>query len=257
LSRPLAGLRSGLQVVGDLESRELGTSRDILVHLPSSYARGARRYPVIYMQDGQNLFDPATSYAGDWKLGRVLATAERRGLEVIAVGIPNAGEQRIDEYSPFVYPARGGGQGETYLRFLIATVKPAIDARFRTLPERSHTGIAGSSMGGLISLYAAFREPPVFGFAAVQSPSLWFAGEAIFPRVEAATVRPDRLYLDIGTEEGLVHVARLRRMREVLVTKGFRPGGDLRYLESRGGRHDEASWSRRFARALPFLLPPS
>jgi predicted alpha/beta superfamily hydrolase len=171
------------------------------------------------------------------------------------VAVPNMGPQRLLEYSPFVDPVQGGGAGDRYLDFLTQTLKPAIDRRFRSRPEQRYTGIAGSSMGGLISLYGFFRAAPVFGFAAVLSPSLWFGGDAIFAVVESAAYVPGRLYLDIGTTEGAEHVARARRMRDLLRVKGYRLGRDLRWLESRCGRHNEASWGRRFARALPFLLP--
>jgi predicted alpha/beta superfamily hydrolase len=243
-----------LRILPDFYSPQLNNRRDILVYLPPSYGTRSRDFPVLYLQDGQNLFDPATSYAGDWRLGRVLDSAARRGLEVIAVGVPNMGPERLDEYSPFVDPVAGGGRGDQYLDFVIETLKPAIDRRFRTRRAREHTGIAGSSMGGLIALCGFFREPPAFGFGAALSPSLWFAGDAIFPRVESAPFIPGRLYLDIGTQEGRRHVARARRLRDLLAIKGYRQGSSLRWLESRCGRHDELSWSRRFARALPFLL---
>jgi predicted alpha/beta superfamily hydrolase len=244
-----------LESLPSFYSPQLDNRRDILVYLPPSYERSDRTYPVLYMQDGQNLFDSATSHAGDWKLAKVLAAAAKRGLELIVVGIPNMGTQRLLEYSPFVDPANGGGAGDRYLEFLLETIKPEIDRRYRSRPGQTDTGIAGSSMGGLISLYGFFRTPPAFGFAAVLSPSLWFAGGAIFSFVESAPSVPGRLYLDIGTREGPEHVARARRMRDLLRAKAYRPGGDLVWLESRCGRHDEASWGRRFSRALPFLIP--
>ncbi len=246
--------RIGLDTLRDVYSPQLDNRRDILVRLPPSYGRTGRRFPVLYLQDGQNLFDASTSYAGDWGLHRVVAAAARRGVEAILVGIPNMGIERLDEYSPFPDPEIGGGAGDPYLDFVTQTLKPAIDREFRTRPERSHTGIVGSSMGGLLSLYGFFRRPYPFGSAGVLSPSLWFAGEAIFPWVESAPFVPGRVYLDIGALEGPQHVARARRMRDLLITKGYRLGESLRWLESRCGRHDEASWGRRFARALPFLL---
>jgi predicted alpha/beta superfamily hydrolase len=243
-----------LEILPGVYSPELDNRRDILVHLPGSYSAADRTYPVLYMHDGQNLFDPATSYAGDWRLGKVLAVAARRGLEAILVGIPNMGSERVTEYSPFRNTADGDGAGDRYLDFLVQTLKPAIDQRFRTRPEPAATGIAGSSMGGLISLYGFFRSGGAFGFAGVLSPSLWFADDAIFGAVESAPYVPGRIYLDIGSLEGLEHVVRARRMRDLLRAKGYRIGRDLKWLESRSGRHDEASWGRRFARALPFLL---
>jgi predicted alpha/beta superfamily hydrolase len=255
---PAPTSRSGesrVELLPNFHSPELGNRRDILVYLPPSYEGSDRTYPVLYMQDGQNLFDPATSYAGDWRLGKVLPSAALRGHETLVVAVPNMGRERLMEYSPFVDPAQGGGAGDHYLDFLVHTLKPAIDGRFRSRPDRRDTGIAGSSMGGLISLYGFFRAPSAFGFAAVLSPSLWFGGDAIFPVVESAPYVPGRLYLDIGSSEGAEHVSRARRMRNLLRAKGYRRGRDLRWLESRCGRHDEASWGRRFARALPFLIP--
>jgi predicted alpha/beta superfamily hydrolase len=243
-----------LEVLPGVYSPQLDNRRDILVQLPGSYPAADRTYPVLYMHDGQNLFDPATSYAGDWRLGKVLTGAARRGLEAIVVGIPNMGAERVTEYSPFRQPGSGDGAGDRYLDFLLQTLKPAIDQRFRTRPGPAATGIAGSSMGGLISLYGFFRSGGTFGYAGVLSPSLWFANEAIFGVVESSFPVPGRIYLDIGSLEGPEHVARARRMRDLLRAKGYRIGRDLKWLESRSGRHDEASWGRRFARALPFLL---
>jgi predicted alpha/beta superfamily hydrolase len=248
---------AALEVLADVYSPELANRRDVLVYLPPSYHRGRRSYPVLYMHDGQNLFDPATSFAGDWGLGRIMESAARRGLEAIVVGVPNRGAERVDEYSPFPDPGtRGGGLGGAYVTFLVRTLKPLVDGRFRTRASRAHTLIAGSSMGGLISLYAVFRHPGIYGAAGVLSPSLWFAGGAIFSSVARAAFVPARIYLDIGALEGAEHVANARRMRDLLLAKGYRTGQDLRWLESRAGRHDERSWGRRFARALPWLLSP-
>jgi predicted alpha/beta superfamily hydrolase len=199
------------------------------------------------MHDGQNLFDPATSFAGEWGVGQAMNAAARRGLEAIVVGVPNMGEERIEEYSPF-------HRGPAYVSFLADTLKPLVDERFRTRRSRSDTIIAGSSMGGLISLWALFRHPATFAAAGVLSPSLWFADGAIFSELDRSPFVPGRIYLDIGSQEGAKHVANARRMRDLLSRKGYRIGRDLRWLESRCGGHDERSWGRRFARALPFLL---
>ena len=247
---------AALEVLENVHSPELDNRRDVLVYLPPSYHGSRRSYPVLYMHDGQNLFDPATSFAGEWGVGRILDAAARRGLEAIVVGVPNAGARRLDEYSPFRDPGLGeGGRGAAYAAFLAGTLKTLVDGRFRTRPSRDSTIIAGSSMGGLISLYALFRHSDVFGAAGALSPSLWFAGGAIFADVARSPFVPARIYLDIGTLEGAEHVANARRMRDLLVAKGYRLGRQLRWLESRCGRHDERSWGRRFARALPWLLP--
>jgi predicted alpha/beta superfamily hydrolase len=243
-----------LEVVPDVESPVLGNRRDILVYLPKSYARSERPFPVIYMQDGQNLFDPATSFAGEWGVDVALARAPRKGRRAIVVGIPNAGIDRIREYSPFVDVANGGGLGDAYLDFLTETVKALVDARYRTAPAAETTGIAGSSLGALISLYGFFRQPPRFGFVAALSPALWFAGGAIFRFVEEAPYVRGRIHLDVGHREGPGTLANARRMRDLLVSKGYRLGVDLSWVEDRRGMHNEAAWGRRFRAALPFLL---
>ncbi|HVH09302.1 MAG TPA: alpha/beta hydrolase-fold protein [Gemmatimonadales bacterium] len=244
--------RGQLRVLPTVYSPQLDNRRDLLVFVPPSYARGHARYPVIYMQDGQNLFHAETSFAGTWSVGEAIEWASRRGVEAIVVGIPNAAK-RIAEYSPFV-GAEGGGAGDRYLEFITRTVKPLVDERFRTVPDRPHTGIAGSSMGGLISLYAFFRYSEVFGFAAALSPSVWFAGGAILEVVARAPRTPGRLYLDIGMREGERSVEFARRLRDLLVERGFQLGRDLQWVEDRDGVHHESAWGPRFRTALPFLL---
>ena len=165
----------------------------------------------------------------------------------------NAGEARIAEYSPF-RDEQTAGRGDRYLAFLIQTLKPMIDRRFRTRPERAHTGIAGSSMGGLISLYGFFHAPAAFGFAGVLSPSLWFADAAIFSVIASAPFVAGRMYIDVGGREGDQHVANVRRLGDLILDKGYHVGGDFLMVEDPNGGHDEASWGRRFPAALAFLL---
>lgn len=243
-----------VQVLAGVESPQLGNVRDLFVYLPPSYVDGERRYPVIYMHDGQNLFDRATSFGEEWAVDQTLDTASVEGLESIVVGVPNMGAARLDEYSPFVDPRRGGGKGDAYLDFLIDTVKPIVDADFRTLPERATTGIAGSSMGGLISIYGFFRRADVFGFAGGMSPALWFGARGIFDFVDAAAFAPGRLYLDCGTREGSAELVDVARLRDLLVTKGYRLRRDLLCVVERGAGHDERAWGSRLRRALGFLL---
>lgn len=243
-----------LEVIPDVASRVLGSRRDILVYLPASYDKTGNRYPVIYMHDGQNLFDPATSFAGEWGVDKALAKAPRKGRRAIIVGIPNAGINRIREYSPFIDERNGGGLGDAYLDWLEQTVKPLVDARYRTMSGPEGTGIAGSSLGGLISLYGFFREPSRYRFAAALSPALWFANGEIFRFVASAPYVRGRIYLDVGTREGEGTLANARAMRDLLATKGYRRGKDLMWVEDRGGMHNEAAWGRRLRPALPFLL---
>ncbi len=235
-------------------SPQLDNSRDILVYLPPDYETGEQRYPVLYMHDGQNLFDEVTSHTGEWLVDETMEELSRTGYPAIVVGISNRGEERIHEYSPFEDPKHGGGKGDQYLAFLIETIKPRIDEEFRTLPGRLHTGIMGSSLGGLISLYALFRHGNIFGFAGVMSPSLWFADQAIFPFVQQAPFTPGTIYLDIGRAEGVEELMDVRRMCALLVDKGYRPGTDVLCVEEPMAEHGEAAWSGRLHSALRFLL---
>ncbi len=237
-----------------LYSPELDNRRNVITYLPPSYGTGERRYPVIYMHDGQNLFDEVTSFAEEWGVDNTMEALGEIGLEAIVVGVFNTGENRLAEYSPFEDAEGRGGAGDRYLDFLVDTLKPRIDRDFRTRPDRDHTLVIGSSMGGLISLYAFFRRPEVFGKAAVMSPSLWFADRAVFPFVEAAPYTPGKLYLDVGTREGKTTVADARHLREILLRKEYRRHRDLVYVEQRGADHSEAAWRQRLHYAIDFLL---
>ncbi|CAN5852851.1 hypothetical protein BH24GEM1_BH24GEM1_04830 [soil metagenome] len=169
-----------------------GLDRALAIYLPPSYGHSDRRYPVLYMQDGQNLFEPEASFAGSWRVDLAMNRAAARGLEAIVVGVPNTGEGRLAEYSPFDDTEGGPGRGSDYVNYLAGAIKGLVDARYRTLPEREATGIAGSSMGGLISLFAFFARPEVFGIAAALSPSLWVAGRAILGLLEPLPFHPGR-----------------------------------------------------------------
>jgi predicted alpha/beta superfamily hydrolase len=204
-------------------SLRLETARDLIVYLPPGYGTSDARYPVFYLQDGQNLFDPLTSYAGDWGLVETLNQLTPNQVQPILVGIPNMGRRRRYEYSPFRDIIHGGGGGDRYLAFVVETVKPLVDASFRTRPERPYTVIAGSSLGGLISLYGLLRHADVFGAAGVQSPALWFADGAVLKFVEqSAAPVTGRVHLDVGTEEGEEALLDVRALRGLLVAAGLR-----------------------------------
>ena len=258
-----------IKIAQAVYSPQLDNKRDILVYLPPSYDSGQSHYPVLYMQDGYNLFDDATSYTGEWHVDETLEQlAKDENLEAIVVGIPNMGNDRIAEYSPFIDNTYGGGRGDDYLDFLVHTLKPIIDSSFRTLPNKKNTGIFGSSMGGLISLYAFFHCPDVFGFTGVMSPSLWFANRAIFAYVESAQFQQGKIYLDAGTREMGGHwpdqtilrsrsrryYGRVRRMKRCLVKRGYRPTRNLLHVEDVGGAHNEEAWATRMPNAIRFFL---
>lgn len=240
------------------------------VYLPPGYEDGDRRYPVLYMHDGQNLFDKERSYAGEWKVDETLERMIPRGEipPVIVVGIENGGSARMEEYAPWRDAKwNSGGGGDRYLRAVADTLKPAIDAAYRTLPEPKHTYMIGSSLGGLISAYAGYEYGDVFqgGIAAV-SPSYWWAQDRIL-EFASHSGRPEtrRFYQDMGTLESGSRedenhdgvedsIARLRAMREILVASGMKEGRDLLSLEAEGDRHNEGYWSKRLPDLLRFLL---
>jgi predicted alpha/beta superfamily hydrolase len=244
-------------------SPQLGNERDIVVYLPPSHGTSDRRYPVIYMHDGQNLFDPAASFTDEWGADETMERlAAEYGIEAILVGIPN-NDRRIDEYSPFHSPRMGGGLGERYVQFIAETVKPVIDADFCTLPDRAHTGILGSSLGGLISTYAFFQRADVFGLMGALSPAYWFAGKAIVPYLKMQPYVPGKIYLDVGTHEmgAKRNSAYFRQnayeIAKLLREKGYRDTVDLLYVEEYRAGHNERAWARRLPGALRWLLKES
>jgi predicted alpha/beta superfamily hydrolase len=254
-SRAAGGVVGHVRVLPGVESPQLGNRRDVQVYLPPSYAASGRHYSVIYMHDGQNLFDAATSFAGEWHVDETMERLAAEGVEAIVVAVPNMGRARTDEYSPFVDLHRGGGRGDAYLSFLVDTLKPGIDRQFRTRREPDYTGLIGSSMGGLISLYGFLHRKDVFGFCGAMSPSLWFAGGALYRYVETVPRWAGRLYLDTGTAEGRLQVRNGRMMARLLRRRARHPRRDFKYIEERGAGHNEAAWSARFERAVRFLLP--
>lgn len=257
-----------VKVLRGVRSLELGNTRDLLVYLPPSYATDNRTYPAVYMHDGQNLFDPVTSFAGEWRVDETLEALAGDGVEAIVVGIPNAGRQRLAEYSPFEDVRFGRPRAADYLRFVVETVKPLVDEAFRTTGQREATGTIGSSMGGLIGLYSFFERPDVFGWVGAVSPSVGFARQALIGYLERTRFVGGRIYMDVGTHEGLprdrdplelrrepgAYVRLVRHARDLIIGKGYVPGSDLLYVEDDGGVHNEAAWAARLPAALRFLL---
>lgn len=219
-------------------------SRDIYVALPPGYRKSTQRYPVVYLQDGQNLFDPKLSFAGAWGLQQTLQSLGRRH-PVILVGVPNLGPDRLREYSPFDDVVRGAGEAVDYLSWLTATVKPLIDKNFQTLPERQHTAVAGSSMGGLLAMYGLVGGAATFGAAWVMSPAFWFADGRVYDWLRLQPTPVGRLWLDVGLLEGAKEIEDVRRMRDLLNDMGWVEGVSLHYNEDPKGEHVEAAWGRR------------
>ena len=240
----------------DVGSRFLDRSRSVTVWFPPSYSKDSmRHFPVLYMHDGQQLFDPSASTHGiSWDIdGWVTRLAADKLIEeMIVVGI-DCTEARQEEYG---LPQLG----QQYARFVIEELKPAIDAKHRTLPGRAHTAVAGASMGGLISFYLAWVYPHIFGAAACLSSAFSLHGNPYMLRsTKSSDITPDiRLYLYCGAGDDMEQ--RLMQdhveMTEILAGKGLRPEKSLLIKDVADGKHDEETWCRQSEHWLPFLFPP-
>jgi predicted alpha/beta superfamily hydrolase len=246
------------------ESRFVPLTRTVSVWLPPGYdLEPRRRFPVLYMHDGQNLFDPETAFAGNpWWADEVAERVVRQGRAepAIIVGVANTSD-RLREYGPRRCDRdRTVDLSRDYGRFLVEEVKPFVDLCYRTLPGPEHTGVAGSSMGGLISLHLCKWFPGVFGRCAALSPSVWWDDEYFIQTLDVWQhwTKTCRVWLDMGTREGASDAgmaAALGRTRR-LATHLDHAGADFRYEEVEGGAHNEAAWGLRFDRVLAFLFPP-
>jgi predicted alpha/beta superfamily hydrolase len=243
-------------------SEFLDRDRDVTVYLPPGYeSDDARRYPTLYLHDGQNLFDGATAfiYGQHWRVGETADTLINARLvePLIIIGINNTGERRIDEYTPTRDGrTRLGGQADLYGRFLVEELKPFIDGRYRTLTDNANTGLGGSSLGGLVSLHLGIKYPHVFGKLAVLSPSIWWDRKVILRNVRNLESKPElRVWIDVGTGEGDYAVKDAAVLRDALIARGWTLDGDLKYLEAEGAQHNELAWAERVAPVLRFLFP--
>ncbi len=252
------------EYIRNFPSKFLENNRNILVYLPPSYKPASRRkYPVLYMHDGNNLFDSNTAFMGvEWEVDEAAERLIELDLlnEIIIVGVFNTAA-RLEEYTPTSSSKMGGGQGPKYLKFLIEELMPIINHKFNTLTGPSNTGIMGSSLGGLISLWAGFEHPDVFGRVGSISPSLWWDSNMMEKNYLPKKDRLDhKVWLDMGTQEGLNRQGKslalqdTRKVCELLKSKGYKQGKDLYYYEHIGAYHDEASWASRIHMPLLFLF---
>jgi predicted alpha/beta superfamily hydrolase len=258
-------------VTGDVRYHEqfhsdiLHNDRRLIVWLPPGYKDAeSTRYPVLYLHDGQNVFDASTSFAGEWQADETADELIRAGKiqPIIMVAVANAGSARMEEYTPTADARRkAGGRGEQYAQFLITEVKPFIDRTYRTLPDQKNTSVAGSSLGGLISLYLTVKHADVFGQAAVMSPSLFWDDRQLLKEIQAdpKKLKGERIWIDIGTaEESPVESKKAMgdtsALADALKQAGLVRGKDFEYLEAEGAKHNEAAWSARFGKVLVFLF---
>jgi predicted alpha/beta superfamily hydrolase len=251
----------------NFHSKILNNDRDIIVYLPPGYEAGKKRlYAVFYMNDGQNLFDGATSYipGQEWRLDETAQSLIQAGKiePLIIVGIYNAGMERANEYTEQADPNyKAGGKANLYGRFIVEELKPFVDKTYRTKADAEHTGIGGSSLGGLVSLYLGLKYPSVFSRVAVVSPAVWWADYHIVWYTDQQPKQSLRIWLDIGTREGrdareaqrTVDGADL--LESALLRKGWRSGKDLKFVKAAGAEHNEKAWAARVDQILEFLFP--
>ncbi len=247
-------------------SKILGNRRDVLVYLPRGYRRFVpRRYPVLYLHDGQNVFDAATSFAGvEWGVDETAQRLIGKGLiePLIIVAVFNMGEDRIHEYAPTcgIYDhtserkKRSRGLARQYGDFLINELKPYIDKKYRTKRGAEFTGLGGSSLGALVTLAIGVLYPQAFTRLIVMSPSIWWDDFSIYRLVDSTGDKPPlKIWLDTGTNEP--GWERARTLRDILIEKGWKLFDDLQYLEAEGADHSEGAWATRVDPALRFLFP--
>ncbi len=246
----------------DFHSRHLSGARKVLVYLPPGYsAQPLRRFPTLYLHDGQNLFhhDEANGSVERWSCEHTLDTLiAKGGVEpLILVGMWNAGHERIEEYAPTRNERLGaGGKLVNHGDMIVRELKPFIDNHHRTLPGAVNTGLGGSSLGALASLYLGISRYATFGKIAAISPSIWWNERMILRDVESLSSKPPlHIFLSAGTGEGRGVISNARRLRSALRKKGWSPGSDLEYLEAKDGQHHESSWAEAFSAALQFLFP--
>lgn len=229
----------------------------LTIYLPPGYdAHPEKRWPVAYMFDGQNLFGDEGSFSGGWHMHETLdklASRKKKSISPIVVGIHHGGASRINELTPWKLGRRqGGGHGEAFLDWVAGPLQAMVNEDLRTLTGPANTLIGGSSLGGLMALYALFRRPEVFGRALCMSPSLWVANGAIFRFVESTSLPWTRqIYLDAGGREGgmLRHGEAMARL---LLAKGV-PSEELLWRPEKQGSHNERAWRRRLPKALRFF----
>lgn len=256
LNRRSVVRRGRLDVVPDFESKILGNKRQISIYVPPGYDdRTDRRYPVLYMQDGQNLFDDFRAFGGrSWRLRDAAdeAIGARTMSPAIIVGVDHTEANRVQEYTPTHDEKReAGGKADDYAQMLCEELKPVIDAAYRTRPDQ--TAIGGSSLGGLVSMHLLLKHPDVFKAGAVMSPSVWWDNRAIL-NFHPPTSRP-KIWLDIGGREGREALNDARLLRDKLRANGWNDA-NLRYFEERRAEHSERAWGARVRKALEFLFPP-
>lgn len=224
---------------------QLNTKRRIWIYLPKSYSGSDKKYPVLYMQDGQNLFNDKTAFAEEWGVDECLDSLQGKGVkECIVVGIDHGGSKRINEYNPYDHFQYGKGMGNEYLQFITETLKPYIDSKYRTLKGRDYTYLAGSSMGGLISWYGQLKYASVFGGGAVFSPSFWISPQIAVDAQQWDGMEMLRMYFYTGGKEEANAVNDLNKIAGIMQKK---KNAQIRTVVNPLAQHSEKYWRQEFA----------
>ena len=229
-------------------------SHKVWLYLPPNYHATTKKYPVIYMHDAQNLFDTTTSYAGEWEVDETLNELYKKtGKGFIVVAVENGGEERINEYTPWEHEKYGGGKGEIYIKFLKNTLKPYVDANYRTKTQAKHTAIIGSSLGGLISYYGGLKYPKTFGKIGALSTSFWFSDKVEDFTKKYGTNKKSKLYLLVGEKEGENVVLNTKKYQQILLENGFNSKNIISKINPEGA-HNEAFWKNEFLEVIKWLF---
>jgi predicted alpha/beta superfamily hydrolase len=234
-----------------------GRRRTIRVYLPPQYEDSGEDYPVLYMKDGQNLFDVLTSFAGEWEVDETLNRLyTSHNLKLIVVGVDNGLGNRIQEYTPWAHPTHGGGRGDDYLTFVTETLMPYVESIYRVKKGPEYTGIMGSSLGGLISHYAGLKYPDIFGKIGVFSPSFWFS-DSIYNYVNLINIdQLGQFYLMAGSNESTSMVSQMEAMVDLLIDQGLKTE-NIQTKVVPGGMHNENLWRQEFEEAVLWLFNES
>lgn len=233
-----------------IEAPQLQTSKKIWLYLPKNYSTSKKKYPVIYMHDAQNVFDAKTSFVGEWNVDEKL---DSLNAQVIVVGIENT-DKRMEELTPYPHPKYGGGKADQYLDFIVTTLKPEIDKKYRTKTDAKHTSIMGSSLGGLASFYAILKYPNVFGNAGVFSPAFWFNRNQINEMLEKTKKLKAKIYFLCGDNEGDADVIPdLNNVETIVNTKRCECKMLNKKVIVKGGQHNEKLWRDGFVKAYLWL----
>jgi predicted alpha/beta superfamily hydrolase len=232
---------------------QLNRTRRVAVMLPHNYHETDRSYPVLYLHDGQNLFDEYAPY-GNWGVDKTMERLSAEGLgDVIIVAIDHGGVLRIQEYLPYSTPRYTEAEGSLYLEWMMHDLKPMIDKKYRVKSDRKSTGIGGSSLGGLISLYAGFKYPEIFGNMMIFSPSLWISDEIYRMAQSYKPVEQTDIYLYAGGMESANHYGQVLRLHQILETKRSKEDFDIIFYHNPVGQHKEIHWGEQFPLALKWL----